>query len=74
MTRWSSLPSPGERAKWGALGLGFLPPPPFFFTWALVLQFHRYLLSFGIMFTFDSWLCYRNRVFAYWMFLQREDT
>ena len=35
-----------------------------FFTWALVLRFHCYLLSFSISFTFDGWLCYPNRVFA----------
>ena len=35
-----------------------------FFTWALVLRFHCYLLSFSILFTFDGWLCYPNRVFA----------
>ena len=62
--------SPGGRARWGTLGLGF---PFFLFTWALVLRFHRYPLSFSILFISDGWLRYPNHVFASWMFLQIKD-
>ena len=59
----------------GCLRLRF--PSPFFFffgLWALVLRFYRYPLSFGILFTFDRWLCYLNHVFDSWMFLQIRGT